>query len=134
MMLSWLNKLFKTEEQLEELELTTPKDAKAHFVLKYKDLPIGYLNHASGKWEFQYSDEFKHQQKIDVLVDFPKMSHKYEASYLWPFFAHRIPGLGQPQIREIIRHEKLNPHNEIDLLRRFGQKTITNPFELTTTA
>ena len=134
MMLSWLNKLFKNEEQPEELELTTPKDAKAHFVLKYKNLPIGYLNHANGKWEFQYSDEFKFQQKIDVLVDFPEKTQKYEASYLWPFFAHRIPGLGQPQIREIIRHENLNPHNEIDLLRRFGQKTITNPFELTTTA
>ena len=133
-MLNWLSKLFKNEEQPEGLELTTPKDAKAHFVLKYKDLPIGYLNHANGKWEFFYSDEFKRQHKIDVLVDFPEKDYKYEDSYLWPFFAHRIPGLGQPKIQEIIKHENLNANNEIDLLRRFGQKTITNPFELTATA
>lgn len=131
-MLSWLNKLFKNEEQSEEL--STPKDALAHFILKYKDLPIGYLDHSDNKWVFQYSDEFKNQEKIDILIDFPAKDQKYEASYLWPFFAHRIPGLGQPKVQEIIKHENLNPKNEIDLLRRFGSKSITNPFELAVTA
>jgi HipA-like protein len=131
-MLIWINKLFKNEEQTEEL--TTPENAKANFILKYKNLPIGYLNHSDGKWEFHYSEEFKNQNRIDVLVDFPKKDRKYEESYLWPFFSHRIPGLGQPQIQEIIKHENLNPKNEIDLLRRFGRKSITNPFELAITA
>ena len=131
-MLNWLSKLFKNEEQPEEL--TTPKNAQAHFVLKYKDLTIGYLNYSDEKWEFYYSDEFKNQDRIDVLVDFPKKEQRYEESYLWPFFAHRIPGLGQPKIQEIIKHEHLNPKNEIDLLRRFGRKSITNPFELAMTA
>lgn len=131
-MLNWLSKLFKNEEQLEEL--STPMNAHAHFVLKYKDLTIGYLNHANGKWEFCYSEEFKKQNRIDVIVDFPIKDLKYEESYLWPFFAHRIPGLGQPQIQKIIKHENLNPKNEIDLLRRFGRKSITNPFELAVSA
>ncbi len=131
-MLNWLNKLFKNEEQ--SVELSTPKNAQAHFTLKYKNLPVGYLNYLNGVWEFQYSDEFKNQNKIDVLLDFPKKEQKYEESYLWPFFAHRIPGLGQPKIQEIIKDEHLNPNNEIDLLRRFGRKSITNPFELAVTA
>ena len=131
-MLSWLNKLFKNEEQSEEL--TTPKNATAHFILKYKDLPIGYLDHTDDKWVFKYSSEFKSQEKIDILIDFPVKDCIYEASYLWAFFAHRMPGLGQPKIQEIIKLENLNPNDEIDLLRRFGNKSITNPFELAATA
>ncbi|MCE9538743.1 MAG: HipA N-terminal domain-containing protein [Bacteroidetes bacterium] len=129
-MLNWLSKLFKNEEQP---ELSTPKNAHAAFILKHKKLTIGYLNHSNGIWEFKYSDEFKKQNRIDVLIDFPKKELKYEESYLWPFFSHRIPGLGQPKIQEIIKHEHLNPNNEIDLLRRFGQRSITNPFELALT-
>ncbi len=131
-MLNWISKYFKNEEQAEEL--CTPKNAHADFVLMFKDLTIGHLNHDNGKWVFQYSEEFKKQNKIDVLVDFPKKEQRYVDSYLWPFFAHRIPGLGQPQVQEIIKEEKLNPHNEIDLLRRFGKKSITNPFELSMSA
>ena len=32
------------------------------------------------------------------------------------------------------KSENLNPNNEIDLLRRFGRKSITNPFELAVSA
>ena len=127
-MLNWLSKLFKSEEQTGELN--TPIDAKATFLLTYKELEIGYLRHSEGKWIFEYSDEFKNQNQIAVLIDFPDKSHHYESPYLWPFFSHRIPGLGQPQVQEIIKEEKLNPENEIDLLKRFGKKSITNPFEL----
>lgn len=127
-MLSWINKFFQNEEQ--SARLNTPKGAQAHFVLKYKDLTIGYLNHSDSRWVFAYSDEFKKQDKIDKLVDFPEKDQVYTGVSLWPFFSHRIPGLGQPQIQEIIKRENLNPTNEIDLLRRFGRKSITNPFEL----
>lgn len=121
-------KLFKSEEQSQEL--STPVNAQARFILTYKNLIIGHLTHENGKWIFEYSDEFKSQNRITALTDFPRKDKKYEESYLWPFFAHRIPGLGQPQVQEIIRHEKLDSKNEIDMLRRFGQKAITNPFEL----
>jgi hypothetical protein len=39
--------------------------------------------------------------------------------------------LGQPRIREIIKAEQLDINNEAQLLRRFGRKTIANPYELT---
>ena len=127
-MLSWINKLFKNEDQSEDF--ATPKEEQATFILKYKGLIIGYLNHINGNWRFYYSDEFKQQDKIDKLVDFPEKGKVYTENYLWPFFAHRIPGLGQPHIQEIIKQEKLNPKDEIHMLRRFGRKSITNPFEL----
>lgn len=128
----WFIKLFKNEEQLETL--STPLNAEAHFILKYKDLRVGELSHSKGKWVFEYSEEFKKQDKISTLVDFPLKELTYKEEALWPFFAHRIPGLGQPKVQEIIKDENLNPSNEIDLLRRFGAKSITNPFELAITS
>lgn len=128
MLANLIAKLFKNEEQSEEL--TTPINAEAQFILTYKNLTIGYLTHSHGKWIYEYSEEFKKQDRLTVLTDFPRKDKKYEESFLWPFFAHRIPGLGQPQVKEIIKQENLDSKNEIDLLRRFGQKTITNPFEL----
>lgn len=123
-----LSKLFKNEEQAQELE--APVNTQVNMVLTYDGLMIGYLSHSKGTWKFEYSNEFKAQHKVDVLVDFPDKSQKYESSFLWPFFAHRIPGLGQPQIQDIIKEEKINPNNQIDLLQRFGKKSITNPFVL----
>jgi hypothetical protein len=125
-MLNWLGKYFKSDEQPEELP--TPANIDARFVLTYKDLVLGYLNHSLGIWEFWYAEEFKKQNEIDVLVDFPDKNQKYLSSYLWPFFAHRIPGLGQPRIQAIIEREHIK--NEVDLLKRFGQRSISNPFEL----
>jgi HipA-like protein len=131
-MINWLNKLFKNEEQAGEF--ITPENVKIIFLLKFKDLAIGNLYYEDNKWVFEYSNDFKNQNKIDALLDFPEKNKVYNAPYLWPFFAHRIPGLGQPQVQEIIKHENINPKNEIDLLRRFGRKSITNPFELAVSA
>ncbi len=128
MLANLIKKLFENEEQ--GGELSSPINENAHFILTFENLVIGNLYHSKGKWIFQYSEDFKNQDKIAVLIDFPSKDKKYEESFLWPFFAHRIPGLGQPKVQEIIKHEKLDSTNEIDLLRRFGHKTITNPFRL----
>lgn len=127
-MKSLLAKLFRNEEQPEDLN--TPINVKAVFKLMYENLEIGVLSYESGTWSFEYSDAFKDQNELDVLIDFPQKNKKYEETYLWPFFAHRIPGLGQPQVRNIIERENIDPHNEVDLLKRFGKKSIANPFEL----
>lgn len=127
-MKSLLAKLFRNEEQPEDLG--TPIHIKAIFKLMYENLEVGVLSYENGTWVFEYSDAFKNQDDLDVLIDFPQKNKKYEETYLWPFFAHRIPGLGQPQVRHIIEREKIDPHNEVDLLKRFGKKSIANPFEL----
>lgn len=127
-MLNWMSRFFKSEEQ--PVELSTPRDLKVVFELRYKDLVVGHLILDDGNWQFFYSEEFKHQSKITPILDFPDTNKSYKATDLWPFFAHRIPGLGQPQVQEIIKNESLNPTNSAELLKRFGQKSITNPFEL----
>ncbi|GAB1449398.1 MAG: HipA N-terminal domain-containing protein [Bacteroidia bacterium] len=129
-MLNWITKFLKNEEQ--ESKLIVPLSASAKFELKYGALPIGYLKVADGKWTFTYSEDFRSQDSIDVLTDFPDKNRVYQSDNLWPFFAHRIPGLGQPQIRSIMEKENINENNEVDLLKRFGRKTIANPFELAT--
>lgn len=125
---NWIERLFKSDDQ--NHDLSTPSEQLAHFVLSYKDLIIGHLRHHDGKWIFEYTEEFKRQDKVGVLTDFPQKDKKYEESHLWPFFALRIPGLGQPQVQKIIEKEKIDANNEIHLLRRFGKRTISNPFEL----
>ena len=122
-----INWILNSEEQE---ELITPSNANEAFILKYKDLVIGYLKVKNGSWMFEYSEPFKNQNQVDALVDFPDKNKMYDSPHLWPFFSHRIPGLGQPQVQEIIKNEKIDGKNEVDLLKRFGQRSITNPFEL----
>lgn len=127
-MINWLTGLFKNEEQVQDI--ITPKNTEANFILTYKDFLIGTLTLNSGFWYFEYSVHFKNQNKVDVIVDFPIKDKIYKSKDLWPFFAHRIPGLGQPQVQKIILKENLNPKNEVDLLKRFGSRSISNPFAL----
>ena len=126
-----INKLWKTDEQE---DLTVPALAKGIFMLYYQDLPIGKLSVSEGKWVFMYSEDFKKQDTVRKLIDFPQADKIYISENLWPFFAHRIPGLGQPKVQEIIKKENIDSDNEVDLLRRFGKHSITNPFELSETA
>lgn len=127
-MINWLTNFFKNDEQVQDI--VTPEDTQVNFFLTYKDLLIGTLTLNNGYWYFEYSVHFKNQNKVDVIVDFPIKDKVYESKHLWPFFAHRIPGLGQPQVQKIIHKENLNPKNEVDLLRRFGSRSISNPFSL----
>lgn len=124
-----LEKLLKSEEQE---ELVTPATSKGVFTLTYEDLVIGVLEVEGGIWKFRYSKEFKEQDEVKKLVDFPDTEKVYESADLWPFFAHRIPGLGQPQVQEILEKENIDKQNVVDLLKYFGRRSIANPFELVT--
>ncbi|MDX2282571.1 MAG: HipA N-terminal domain-containing protein [Bacteroidia bacterium] len=127
MIKKWWHKLFKTEAH-EGIE--TPVNESARFVLAYDDLEIGTLMLNEGEWVFAYSEAFKNQTKVNPLVNFPSKEKIYRSTELWPFFLHRIPGLGQPRVQNIIRKEQIDPGNAAALLRRFGERTITNPFRL----
>jgi HipA-like protein len=124
-------KAFATDEQI---SLETPQQTVARFVLVYQDLLIGTLELKNGCWIFQYSRQFCEQSpvhKVKPILNFPDASKVYESQELWPFFATRIPGLSQPQIKAIIQREKIDAKNPVSLLHRFGRETITNPFLLT---
>lgn len=126
-MLSKLKNLWKSEGQE---EIVTPQDYEVDFQLTYKHLKVGFLSLRKGIWSFRYSEEFKKQDLIKPLVDFPDVDKEYRSEELQPFFAHRIPGLGQPKVKKIVEEENIDKHNEAKMLERFGKISITNPFQL----
>lgn len=116
----------------DEVTLHLPKNEKIVFTLKIDNVEVGKLRCENGLWVFVYSDEFKNEYSLDYkrIAGFPALDKVYKKETLWPFFLVRIPGLKQPAIKEIIEKENIDVENEAELLKRFGQKTISNPYEL----
>lgn len=111
--------------------LQLPQEEKQHFTLYLNDLKVGELICEEGVWTFTYSNEFKaRSDEFYPIVGFPELDKVYKSTSLWPFFLIRIPGLGQPRVQEIIAREHLDADNEAQLLKRFGEKSIANPFTL----
>jgi HipA-like protein len=128
-MLSKIKKWFSKGD--EDYAMHLPKDAKAHFILKIEDVEVGHLNCLDGIWEFKYTEEFKSKSnQYKPIIGFPNLNETYKDETLWPFFRLRIPGLKQPSIQEILKEEKIDQENEVELLKRFGKWTISNPYSL----
>ena len=111
-------------------EIQTPEGISQEFTLFYRHHHIGTLALKNGRWSFFYSEYFKTKLPIQPLSDFPEVKNIYAFEELHPFFLQRIPSLKQRKIKEIIEKEKLDIHNEVELLKRFGKLTISNPFIL----
>ncbi|MEE3484345.1 MAG: HipA N-terminal domain-containing protein [Bacteroidales bacterium] len=92
-----------------------------NFKLSYRKLPIGILSYSNNEWHFAYSDEFKSQDKIPYIINFPNKEKEYKSKELWPFFSSRIPS----RINTV--DEK---YSMVELLDKYGYKVITNPFVL----
>jgi len=123
-----INKLFNKGEEDEHILL--PKDTNAQFVLMIDNFIIGYLKCENGLWIFSYSEKFKVSDEYNTIPGFPNVKKTYENESLWPFFKIRIPGLNQPAVKETLEKENIDKSNEFELLKRFGYKTISNPYEL----
>jgi len=91
---------------------------------------VGTLSVADGTWKFEYSDEFRHQDDLRPLPEFPELSEPYESKELWQFFVMRIPSPEQAEVEEILKREHIQEDDAVSLLRRFGERTIANPFRL----
>ena len=111
-------------------EIETPQGIEVAFTLRYRELIVGTLRLKDGIWEFRYSAEFKKQTLLQPLIAFPDTEKVYVSDTLWPFFMSRLPSVSQPDIRETLRQEGLDERSAVDLLRRFGESTISNPFVL----
>jgi hypothetical protein len=105
-------------------------DAQAEFFLFLGNLPVGKLSVTGGRWRFEYSEEFKLRTDLRPIVEFPELDKVYENEELWQFFASRIPSTLQPDVEEVLESENIDETDTIALLKRFGKRTITNPFEL----
>jgi HipA-like protein len=102
----------------------------ATFRLLLRKLPVGVLSLRDGQWHFKYTDEFRQRKDLRPLVQFPLKEEAYTSEELWPFFGMRIPSLKQPSIQSTISREKIDQTDRVQLLRRFGKRTIANPYEL----
>jgi len=99
------------------------------FELRYQDVLVGTLTFADGKWTFGYSDEFR-DSTLRTIAEFPDRKKTYVSETLWPFFFMRIPSMKRASIREIVEQEHLDEGNTPELLRRFGKRSVSNPFVL----
>ena len=117
-----LARLFWSENQH---DMILASDDEATFNVNLGKLLVGTLLYSDGVWYFSYSDEFKIQNRILPLTNFPSKDKEYSVRELWSFFASRVPSNAQLQI------DKDKPKEDIvTLLRRFGGLTIANPYEL----
>jgi HipA-like protein len=127
-MLQFFKNLFSKDEGT--LTIHKPKEENAVFILKVDDIDLGILKCIDGEWIFQYTEEFKKHKEYNRIVGFPDLNKQYRSDFLWPFFRIRIPGLKQPAVQEILKKENIDQEDEVQLLKRFGRKTIANPYEL----
>jgi hypothetical protein len=54
----------------------------------------------------------------------------YISEDLWPFFALRIPSGAQNAVQEFLREQHLENADEVTMLKKFGRRSVANPFEL----
>lgn len=111
-------------------KVQAPPDVQASFLLKYDRLVVGTLSVREGKWKFEYSDDFRRCDALRPIIEFPDVAKTYESNELWQFFASRIPSIAQAEVETILRQEHIDQDDAVSLLKRFGTRTIANPFEL----
>lgn len=110
--------------------IKAPPEIRAEFKLFYDELLVGILSVAEGTWRFAYSDEFKKQDELRPLLEFPDLDQVYESKDLWQFFMMRIPSPEQAEVEEILKREHIEEDDAVSLLKRFGERTTANPFRL----
>ena len=118
-----LTQLFWSESQQ---DMILAADDDAIFNVNLSKLHVGTLRYSDGVWYFNYSEDFKQQDSILPLVNFPSKDKVYSTRELWPFFASRIPSNAQLQVGKNNKQKE----NIVALLRRFGRRTVANPYEL----
>ncbi|MDQ3688056.1 MAG: HipA N-terminal domain-containing protein [Acidobacteriota bacterium] len=111
-----------------------PPEVRVKFLLTYDDLLMGTLSVKNGVWTFEYSEDFRRSGELRPLVEFPDVEKTYVNEELWQFFASRIPSPEQAEVGEILKREHIEEDDAVSLLRRFGKRTVANPFELTLAA
>jgi HipA-like protein len=130
MLRRFINWFGKGEEDF-AMQMQLPQGEVAKFTLLVDKIKMGTLYFENGEWFFQYSEDFKKRSdEYSRIVGFPDLNATYKSETLWPFFQIRIPGLKQPSVQEIIKKEKIDMENQVELLKRFGRKTISNLHEL----
>jgi len=111
-------------------DVVEPVEVRASFELSLGSLHVGTLSRDGDSWLFEYSQAFRQQGKISPIVDFPKVDQVYRSKELWPFFALRIPSLTQAHVQDYLRDIGRDQADSAELMKRFGRRSIANPFVL----
>jgi len=106
------------------------RSKNAIFVLVLGRLPMLVLSRNSDGWTMRYTDAFKNQSRVAPLVPFPDVNKVYRSQELWPFFSVRIPSIARPEVERTVREEHLDYDDLAAMLRRFGRRSVADPFEL----
>ncbi len=132
---SWLHR-WQRSENSSDRNGQQPKTLA--FTLIYGHNEIGVLELSKDQWHFIYSDWFKNQSEFEPFANFPDVNREYVSNDLPPFFESRLPGTSQPQVEAFLKKTaSILSGNEgatkAALLKEFGRRAITNPFELNPT-
>ncbi|MBN8680490.1 MAG: HipA N-terminal domain-containing protein [Chitinophagales bacterium] len=134
MKITWLRRWQRSENvSVQDTEQQMKSAPRLVFRLVYENNLIGTLEFSESRWRFVYSDWFKNQSEIQPFANFPDVNQEYVSDDLPPFFESRIPGTSQPQVEAFLKEKVQASEGETKaaLLKQFGRRTITNPFELT---
>jgi len=95
----------------------------------YQGTDVAELVRQKDHYVFRYLDGFRHLQ-LTPFPGLPDLGKEYISPDLPRFFAERIPDLRRPEIRELIRIQKIQQDDELALLAALGRMSVTDPFEL----
>ncbi len=121
-----MNKLLKKIKLLwseSQPRVVQSDNGTASFHVMLHNMLVGTLEFNQGVWTFEYSEDFRYQKEIVPLANFPCKDKTYSTRDLWPFFASRIPSNAQLQTKE-------TDTDVVQMLSKYGRRTITNPYEL----
>lgn len=104
---------------------------KVSFELKLGALHVGTLSREGQEWVFSYSDAFARQRQVAPLVNFLMVGRVYRSEELWPFFALRIPSTTQASVQAFLREQGEIKARAVEMIQKFGRRSISNPFVLT---
>lgn len=127
---SILKKLTPWSGNDEFLSKLDSENENGKFELLFEGKIVGILEFNKSKWFFEYSEEYKKDQFVLPLMNFPDIEKKYKFDELMPFFATRIPNLNQPYHKSKLKKSDGDKTNLVSLLKIFGEKSINNPYEL----
>ena len=133
MKITWLRRWQRSENaSIQDAEKPLQSAPRLIFRLIYENNEIGTLEFSDSQWRFIYSDWFKNQSDIKPFANFPDANREYISDDLPPFFESRLPGVSQPQVEAFLKEKVQVSEGETKaaLLKQFGRRTITNPFEL----
>jgi HipA-like protein len=90
---------------------------------------VAELTKLKDHYVFRYLDAFQ-RLGLAPFPGLPDIAQEYVSTDLPRFFAERIPDVRRPEIRELIRRERIPEHDHLALLAALGRLSVTDPFEL----